>query len=128
MQTPKFVKDAVSDYRTESNVVFKYFNEVVEITGSANDYVFASDLFIHFNRWRRAVGEPVELSQTKFGKEIIRYQKLNNVFMDKTRTTNGKIIYRGIKLMSLDNSEENVLREDLKNPQQYHFSSDLEGE
>lgn len=113
MQTPQFVKDDVNAYRIESNVVLKYFGEVIEFTNKASDFVFASDLFIHFNKWKKLVGENAEISQSKFGKEAMRVQIPKGYSFDKVRE-NGKILYRGIKLMSLDNANENIYNKDIK--------------
>ena len=122
MQTPNFVKEDVNAYRVESNVVLKYFADVIDITGKTSDFVYAGDLFIHFNKWRRAVGENAEISQTKFAREINRVPIPKGLMMDKIRE-NGKTIYRGIKLMSLDNANENIYNRDIKNVS-YSFSKE----
>lgn len=122
MQTPNFVKEDVNAYRVESNVVLKYFADVIDITGKTSDFVYAGDLFIHFNKWRRAVGENAEISQTKFAREINRVPIPKGLMMDKIRE-NGKTIYRGIKLMNLDNANENIYNRDIKNVS-YSFSKE----
>ncbi len=86
---PTEVQEATADYKSEQSVINNFLESCCVVQIDAQ--VEGGQLFQAFDRWRTNEGQR-KITQTKFGK------MLSPLGFEKTRSTAGRTIYRGIGL------------------------------
>lgn len=91
LNEPDIVKQTTNDYKSEMNSIGRFMDECVIVTNNKNDMITTSQLYEKYKQWATAHILDME-NLNRFGRRVSEMVPIKTI-------TNGKTVYRGIKLV-----------------------------